>query len=573
MLVLVLLLCSVCTSAAAAATPAQPLSHRGRWITDRGGRVVILHGTSMVYKVAPYYPAAAGFGADDAAFLASIGFNAVRVGVIWKALEPEPGVYDKRYLDRIAGTVKTLATHGIVSLLDFHQDLFNERFQGEGAPDWAVQDDGIPAQPQLGFPTNYYSMPALQRALEHFWANSPGPGGVGLQDWFAAAWRRVAQRFAGNPAVLGYEIFNEPFPGKDFLACASPSGCSDFDAQLTDFYRKVDAAIRSVDAQTLVWYEPNVLFNFGRVTHMSPIGDPRAGFAFHTYCLEHEELGCESHATTIENAEQYAAGTGEALMMTEFGATSSVFDLHQVVALADRHMVPWLEWMYCGCNDPTTAARPNEQATVYDPSRPPTGSNLAGKTIGALVEAYPQIVAGTPRFWRFDQASRALSFRYTTRAADGRRAFPVGSVTEIAMPALKYPHGYHARVSGGAVVSSVGAPLLRIASCRRSGNVTVKAAPRISGSQGCRPQLRIRARPRAARPGHRTRYRFTVRARLGSYLGPVPGAEVSFGGRTARTNRRGVAEIVVSLSRRPHRYTAFASAAGYASGRLRLAHR
>ena len=37
-------------------------------------------------------------------------------------------------------------------LLDFHQDLFHERFQGEGAPDWAVQDDGLPAEPQLGFP-------------------------------------------------------------------------------------------------------------------------------------------------------------------------------------------------------------------------------------------------------------------------------------------------------------------------------------------------------------------------------------------------------------------------------------
>jgi endoglycosylceramidase len=38
--------------------------------------------------------------------------------------------------------VTTLASHGIVSLLDFHQDLYNEAFQGEGAPAWAVQQAG-----------------------------------------------------------------------------------------------------------------------------------------------------------------------------------------------------------------------------------------------------------------------------------------------------------------------------------------------------------------------------------------------------------------------------------------------
>jgi endoglycosylceramidase len=61
------------------------LGHAGRWITDASGRVIILHRTNMVYKLAPYYPAAAGFDADDAAFLRSIGFNAVRVGVLWQA--------------------------------------------------------------------------------------------------------------------------------------------------------------------------------------------------------------------------------------------------------------------------------------------------------------------------------------------------------------------------------------------------------------------------------------------------------------------------------------------------------
>src|SRR5947209_2180237 len=144
--------CTVAVSAAEA-SPA-PLGHSGRWITDARGRVVILHGTNMVYKLAPYYPAAAGFGEDDARFLRSIGFNTVRVGIIWKAIEPQPGVYDDAYLQQIEQTVAMLAKRGIVSLLDFHQDLYNEKFEGEGFPDWSVQDEGLP-ETHAGFPDNY----------------------------------------------------------------------------------------------------------------------------------------------------------------------------------------------------------------------------------------------------------------------------------------------------------------------------------------------------------------------------------------------------------------------------------
>ena len=123
--------------------------------------MVVLHGVNMVAKRPPYAPDATGFGADDAAFLAAEGYTTVRLGIIYAAVEPQPGVYDDAYLDRIAKTVRVLGGHGIVSLLDFHQDLYNERFQGEGWPDWAVIDDGLPAEPKLGFPGNYLGMPAL----------------------------------------------------------------------------------------------------------------------------------------------------------------------------------------------------------------------------------------------------------------------------------------------------------------------------------------------------------------------------------------------------------------------------
>ena len=53
--------------------------------------MVILHGLNMVYKRPPYRPGAVGFGADDADFLRRNGFNTVRLGMIYKAVEPQPG--------------------------------------------------------------------------------------------------------------------------------------------------------------------------------------------------------------------------------------------------------------------------------------------------------------------------------------------------------------------------------------------------------------------------------------------------------------------------------------------------
>src|SRR5437764_9571397 len=97
---LAIVLALLLTAPAAAAGPALPLGHAGRWITDARGRVVVLHGINMVYKRPPYSPDATGFGADDAAFLAREGLNTVRVGLIYKAVEPRPGHYDDRYIAR-----------------------------------------------------------------------------------------------------------------------------------------------------------------------------------------------------------------------------------------------------------------------------------------------------------------------------------------------------------------------------------------------------------------------------------------------------------------------------------------
>src|ERR1700689_2283700 len=121
-----------------------PLGHSGQFLTDAAGQVVTLHGLNMVSKVAPYEPAAAGFGTAAAQSLAANGFNVVRLGIIYSALEPEPGVFSASYVASIKHTVATLARAGVYSLLDFHQDQLNAEFGGEGFPAWSLETDGLP---------------------------------------------------------------------------------------------------------------------------------------------------------------------------------------------------------------------------------------------------------------------------------------------------------------------------------------------------------------------------------------------------------------------------------------------
>ena len=60
-------------------------------------------------------------------------------------------------------------------------------------------DDGLPNPPDAVFPVYYIQNPAMQRAFESLWANRPGPGGIGLQDYFTQGVTAVATRFAPPP--------------------------------------------------------------------------------------------------------------------------------------------------------------------------------------------------------------------------------------------------------------------------------------------------------------------------------------------------------------------------------------
>jgi endoglycosylceramidase len=474
-------------TASSAVLPAAPIGHAGRWITDATGKVVLVSGVNMVNKLTPYTPAADGFDSADAAFLADNGLDAVRVGVLWEALEPQPGVFNDSYLASIESTVNMLGSYGIVSLLDFHQDMFNEEFQGEGEPAWAIDDDDLPIFPELGFSANYFLMPALQATYDNFWDNATVDG-EGLQDWYAGAVQHVAAYFNDNPNVLGYDLFNEPSPGTAILSCFVPDvGCPSLDSELTSFYTLVDQSVRQVNTSALLFGEPWLSFDIGIPSSLGSTGDAEQGFSFHDYCpfdsvSTELDFACPPFNDDVfANADAVSERTGDALLLTEFGATDDASVLSDVIAGAEQAQVGWLQWAFCDCGDPTTSS--SSEGLVNDVSDPPTGTNVNTSMLDALAVPHPELVAGTPDSYGYDTSTSVFTLTYSTERADGTGAFPSGSQTSVAVPATEYPDGYAVAVSGGTVVSAGG--ILDIASCPGATTVTVSVQPGSGTTAGC----------------------------------------------------------------------------------------
>jgi len=206
---------------------------------------------------------------------------------MWPGLEPLQGEYNHTYPDKYDEIVKKAAEYGIYTLIDGHQDAFNEYFCGEGVPDWArvTPEEGgehnlmgswpLPvADPTSDFynepKMNNYSFPTrdecshshtaeFQAAKESSYAYDALYTNVnGAGDAWADMWEVVAERFQGRSEVLGYELLNEPFMGDFYrdplIAVPYPNPHNADAKRLQPAYDRLHASIRKQDNETLVFF-------------------------------------------------------------------------------------------------------------------------------------------------------------------------------------------------------------------------------------------------------------------------------------------------------------------------------
>ena len=185
---------------------------KGNKFVDESGREILLQGINFVCKEKKQ-----GYLWPEHkklfAYFAQWGFNLIRLGIFWDAVEPEPGVYDEDYLEIIAGVIADAEQYDMYVLLDMHQDLWSVSY-GDGAPEWATLTDGAahPTDCAMWFDA-YLRSDAVINAADHFWKNDPAADGIGLMDHYQAMWEKIAKTFENCRNIIGFEPMNEPFMG------------------------------------------------------------------------------------------------------------------------------------------------------------------------------------------------------------------------------------------------------------------------------------------------------------------------------------------------------------------------
>lgn len=355
---------------------------QGMRFVDGTGREVLLHGVNMVCKDKKSHYIG-NWDERDFKKLKSWGMNVIRLGVIWDGLEPEPNVYNDDYIEKLRHFIRLAEQQDIWVFLDMHQDLFSSAF-GDGAPLWATITDGELYEAGATWSDAYLFNGAVQNAFDHFWRNTPGPVGKGIQDHFIDAWKYLVQKLHIEPNVIGYDLLNEPFIGREatdvmdkmmnqyaeiyqsqngdieqeeiFAAFLDPNRKEDYFHLLEDaaifqqvidapspilhkfeqtilspFFQRVTDAIRTIDDKRILFLETNYFANLGVSIMIQPLLDHAGNkesqqvYAPHAYDLVVDtELAHTANDRRLdlifERHEQTKQRLGIPMMFGEWGA-------------------------------------------------------------------------------------------------------------------------------------------------------------------------------------------------------------------------------------------------------------
>ena len=456
-----------------ALTPARALDgrrlhvHRGRLLDERRREVTLRGVNARVEGIFDVtfddgrlpLEAIPVFDDGDAATMERFGFNLLRLPISWSALEPARGRFDAAYLDRIAGVLALCRSHGILVLLDFHQDAFSKEIGEDGAPRWVLDLLlGPNGYPYLGGPLTDLGArrlaPATLAAFRQFFLDAGG-----VQADLAAAAVVLAHRFAHEPAVLGYEIMNEP------LAFLVPHG----DVALLAFHVRLARAIRRVDHRHLVAFEPDAIRNATNAAPVPTTPFPVRGalYAPHVYTDVFDRHDYSSGdpaelAPSMERAAAEARGWGAPLLVGEYGIDPNAPNANAWITaeldLQDRLRTHSAFWLW----EEISQGRWG----LFDGESSEPGGERIGRTT-ALSRAYARAVPGRVLEHAFDAGANTLRLRYAARGT---------APLELFVPPRRYPGGFAVRCNGRPVATSPG-PVVTLRCGRGRGERLVELSP------------------------------------------------------------------------------------------------
>jgi endoglycosylceramidase len=161
-----------------------------------------------------------------------------------------------------------------------------------------------------------------------------------------AYWSKLAERFAANDNVIGYDILNEPWPANIYHDAELFLKPETFDREkLYPFSQRANSVVREKDAATIVFFEPaqfpdtlpffgGMVYNMGFPDSPGGASDIQQAVNDHSYCCQADAMACETGepplslsdkcrafhfdkaAIRADDAKRY----GVPMMFTEFGA-------------------------------------------------------------------------------------------------------------------------------------------------------------------------------------------------------------------------------------------------------------
>ncbi len=398
----------------------------GGVIADGEGNQVLLRGVNVNQLIDFYRPRAdvddtSPLTEEDFAGIAEQGFNVVRLGISWSALEPERGTLDEAYLDQIHEAVDLAKEHGLYVVLDMHQDSWwNEgtpegtecrpgtdpMWGYDGAPEWATITDGAPRCQFQGRDIS----PASNRAFQNFYFDTDG-----VQTALVETWGKLAEEFADDPTVAGYDLLNEPGFGE-----TSPVTTS---LLLGRFYDRAIDEIRAAGAPQIVFAEPSILWSglgFDSGPPADFTDDRNIVFSPHLYSESitmDRSLGLPpivSMERQFTYAQRVADAYGDPLWSGEYGYWGDDADrverLTRYAQLEDSQLLGSAYWVWKqACGDPQggindmTDALMREDCTTGEPAPP------RQDLLDILSRAYPRSAPGVLTALTADGADVALA--------------------------------------------------------------------------------------------------------------------------------------------------------------------
>ena len=260
---------------------------------------------------------------NDIRRIKQAGFDSIRIPIHWK-LFTTPQDEGWRLLDRVIGWCHQ---QGLLVVIDLHA--------APGGQTGANIDDSN------GWPWLYTDTAAQQQTLE--------------------LWKNIAHRYADNPAVLGYDLLNEPLPHYPAMR--------QFDSKLEPLYKRITAAIRTEDKHHAIilggakWDSDFTVFG--------PPFDSNVIYQFHTYWAPPEQQ-------TIQKYIDFRTANNAPIWLGESGENKDAW-VAQFARLLEKNNIGWAFWPYKkmdATSSPVTFSQPDHWAEIVAYAK--LGRNLGG---------------------------------------------------------------------------------------------------------------------------------------------------------------------------------------------------